>query len=166
MQRNEATKSKGYCVSYEDMVDSHTSLYSMKNTFANGALRTYGNVQIVGSINIAPLWICVEWDTKAVWVGYHWQPPLDACRIRAGMEEWFKGIVLVNRVLGTRDYRQHVLQQSRNFVDQEHQTILRRLQECQSLLDVHGAGEAAKANVRSLMRPDQNPLLHQDELLD
>lgn len=125
-------------VSHDDMIENHTSFYPATRSFQSNALRQHGQVIIAGSINVVPLWVCVEWDAKKVLLGYHWQPPIGGARDNAGYESWFRADWLIVQELGTRSQREeynYMREQPLDLTQQDHDFILKLARECQETLD-------------------------------
>jgi hypothetical protein len=122
-------------VSHEQMVENHTDFYPANRSFQNKALRGTGVVRIVGSPNATRLWICVEWDTETVLLGYHWQPPLSGARARARLESWFSCSDLVIANLGSHTEREMTNINPVDVIQQDHDFILKTARECQKVLD-------------------------------
>jgi hypothetical protein len=56
--------------SYRDMMDKRGVFFSVERSFKSGALRNRGYIVEVGQDKWVPLFICVEWDSDGVFVGY------------------------------------------------------------------------------------------------
>lgn len=125
-------------VSYQTLVENHTSFFAVTRSFQKDALRVIGQVMVVGNYQKVPLWICVEWDSKAVLVGYHWQGGNGHTRAQLGLEEWFLADHLVDTKLGDRNLRLNYCHSEEDFEQlplKDHETIFEVITMCQAALD-------------------------------
>lgn len=143
-------------VSHDDMVQNHTNFYPAQRAFKPKALRIQGQVRIAGGINVVPLWICVEWDSARVLVGYHWQPAVDGTAVKLGTEEWFKAGPRVTAQLGTHTERRMTCMEPVDVILQDHDFILKITRECQAILDAGPITEAVKQQIREKFIEDNS----------
>lgn len=135
-------------VSHSDMVENHTGFYPITRSFKPKALCSQGQARIAGGLNVVSLWICVEWDSHRVLVGYHWQPAIDGKAVKAGLESWFRVEPLVTDALGSEAQRRFERGESVDVVQQDHDFILKLARACQEILDSGPVDESTKQAVR------------------
>jgi hypothetical protein len=114
-------------VTHKLMTENHCGYFSANRSFKTDALRPSGWVQVAGSPSKADLYVCVEWDSKSVWVGYHWQGGY-SYREEAGLESLFMADWIINAKMSEYDQRY-----ADNFI--HHDVIYRAIIKCQTLLD-------------------------------
>jgi hypothetical protein len=81
-------------VSYADMVAHRAGFFSVERSFKRDALRTHGFIMQVGEWVPVPLFICVEWDSDQVWLGYC--RPGFYERQQRDLETWFDASLLIH----------------------------------------------------------------------
>jgi hypothetical protein len=81
-------RSKRRLVTHALMVENHMTFYPVDVEFAEDALRPRALLYIANWPRHVPLYVVVEWDSRAVLVGYSWEVN-SFYRRRAGLEEWF-----------------------------------------------------------------------------
>lgn len=141
--------------SYQTLIENHTSLFLATRSFQKDALRVTGQVMVVGNPQWVPLWICVEWDSKTVLVGYHWEGGNGCSRAQIGREEWFRAAHLVDTKLGDRNFRlsyypsQEGITISEEVRLKDHETIVEVTTMCQAALD---SAEQVSASLKDEIR--------------
>lgn len=114
-------------VTHKLITENHCGYFSANRVFKTDTLRPSGWVQVAGSPSKADLYVCVEWDSKSVWVGYHWQGGYSH-REEAGLENIFMADWIINAKLSEYDQRY-----ADNFI--HHDVIYRAISKCQTLLN-------------------------------
>lgn len=142
-------------ISHQTLLEKHCSMFRAACSFQQDALRVVGLVTVVGSPQRVPLWICVEWDSKTILVGYHWQGGNGYLRPQLGLEQWFRAAGLVDAKLGDRDLRLNYFP-SQDCVSiheevriQDHNTIVDVTAKCQAALD---SVETVTASLKDAIR--------------
>lgn len=132
-------------ISHRDMVENHMDFYPVTLSFEPKALRLQA---LIHSCRLVDLWICVEWDSKRVLMGYHWQPAIGGSRDRAGLESWFQLWGVVTEALGLREERECTYADPVDVCQQNHDFILKLARTCQEILDSGPVDESIKQAVR------------------
>jgi len=111
------------------MVDEHCTFFPVTRSFVPASLRAKGDVLIAGKYEPVPLWLVIEWDSRKVLVGYHWEGQegyRTGHRGMAGLEYWRN----VRAMLTPQ-----VCEGNSLSVGQEHQIILDKARLAQQMLD-------------------------------
>jgi hypothetical protein len=118
-------------VSYRDMMDKRGVFFSVGRSFKPGALRNCGYMTELGQDKWVPLFICVEWDSDGVFIGYS-QPGV-YLRQQRDLETWFDVRVLLDAMFADRVYEHHDNREW--FRAEDHDAILKVTRFVQSYLD-------------------------------
>lgn len=148
-------------VSYQTMVENHTSFYEVTKQFAPGAIERRGIVRIAGGDQYVPLWVCVEWDACRILLGYHWSAGNGMSRPQLGLEEWFLPREILDPILGIdadisrEDFLRKYDMRHQELARREQSLILETTRFAQSLLDEAsedgGVGDDIKERVRRIL---------------